>query len=58
MLYYVKVQNFNLQQAYRLYAAGRTVGVGSDCRYLASYIIDQNGPQNINYSIYGHTFLV
>ena len=24
MLYYVKVQNFNFEQAYRLYAVGRT----------------------------------
>ena len=30
MLYYVKVQNFNLQQAYMLYAARRTVGVDPD----------------------------
>ena len=29
--YYVKVQNFDLQRAYRLYAAGSTIGVGSDC---------------------------
>ena len=34
MFYCVKVQNFNLQPAYRLYAARRTVGVVPDCRYI------------------------
>ena len=39
MLYYVKVQNFNLQQAYRLYTAGRTVSNGSDCLYFYLFIL-------------------